>query len=74
MRIRRTGYDHNDAYTTYLRMGRPATVSLAQLNTLQSLTTDTPKLTDLDVGRDGVAHSEIPMRENDIVMVELLTP
>lgn len=74
LRIRRTGYDHNGAYSAYLRTGRPATISLAQLDTLQSLTTDTVKLTDLQVGRDGVARSQIPMRDNDIVMVELSAP
>lgn len=74
LRIRRTGYDRNDAYTAYLRMGRPAKLSPAQLDRLQSLTTDKPTLTHLNVGRDGVARSQIPMRETDIVMVELIAP
>ena len=66
------GYDHNDAYSAYVRMGRPATLSLAQLNRLRSLTTDTPKLTDLQVRRDSVARSQMSMRENNIVMSALL--
>ncbi|WP_235513671.1 MULTISPECIES: GH39 family glycosyl hydrolase [unclassified Sphingomonas] len=74
LRIRRTGYDHNDAYSAYLRMGRPATLSPAQHAMLQSLTTDTPMLAQLEVGRNGVARSAIPMRENDVVMVELIAP
>ena len=53
-------------------MGRPATLSLAQLNRLRSLTTDTPNLTDLQVRRDCVARSQMSMRENNIVMSALL--
>nr|WP_082443110.1 MULTISPECIES: cellulase family glycosylhydrolase [unclassified Sphingomonas] len=71
LHIRLTGFDRNDAYTTYLRMGRPSTLTPAQLDKLQSLTTDTPAVTQVQVGRDGIARTQIPMRENDVVMVEL---
>ncbi|MDJ0277948.1 cellulase family glycosylhydrolase [Sphingomonas sp. 2R-10] len=69
--VRRTGYESNDAYTAYLRMGRPATLTPAQLAQLQALTTDKPVVSAVRVGRDGIARTTIPMRDHDVVMVAL---
>ena len=72
LRVHRTGYQANDAYTRYLEMGRPASLSEAQLGELRELTRDLPE-TDrmVDVGSDGLFALRVPMRSNDIVLVRL---
>ncbi|MDP1027992.1 cellulase family glycosylhydrolase [Sphingomonas sp. KR1UV-12] len=71
VRTRRTGFRQNDAYTAYLEMGRPETLDAAQLATLQSLTRDRPVVSTVRAGRDGTATLDLPMRDHDVVMVEL---
>ena len=71
MTVRRTGFRQNDAYTAYLDMGRPQTLSPAQVRTLQSLSADVPVVTTVRVGADGRAQATLPMRDHDVVMVEL---
>lgn len=69
--IQRTGFRHNDAYTAYLEMGRPETLTAGQLAQLQGLTTDAAERKIVTVGKDGTAKSAIPMSENDVVLIEL---
>ncbi|MDL5364473.1 beta-xylosidase [Xanthomonas sp. NCPPB 2654] len=69
--IRRTGFDANDAYSAYLRMGSPKALSAEQLRKLQGMTADTPELRRVRVGKDGNAQVEVAMRANDVVLVEL---
>ncbi|MBD8680110.1 cellulase family glycosylhydrolase [Sphingomonas sp. CFBP 13720] len=69
--VRRTGFRQNDAYTAYLELGRPTKLSAAQLDQLQSLTTDTPIITKVSVRADGKTTLNLPMRDHDVVMVEL---
>ncbi|MCU6454753.1 beta-xylosidase [Sphingomonas sp. A2-49] len=73
-RVRRTGYRHNDAYTAYLEMGRPAALDAAQRARLAALTTDTPVVQTIVVGRDGTGTLRLPMRDHDVVMVEIDRP
>ena len=72
LRVRRTGYKANDAYTAWLEMGSPDALSPADLRRLQDLTRDLPE-TDrrVRVGHDGRLSVDLPMRANDIVLVEL---
>ena len=72
VRVHRTGYRANDAHTRYLEMGRPASLSTAQLRELQQLTRDLPE-TDrrMRVGADGRLALRVPMRSNDVVLVTL---
>ena len=72
VRIRRTGFRQNDAYTAYLEMGRPDRLSAAQLQRLQALTADSPTTETVRAGADGVAHLRLPMRDQDVVMAELV--
>jgi xylan 1,4-beta-xylosidase len=69
--IRITGFRHNDAYSAYLEMGRPAALSAEQLTQLKALTEDRPAISTVDVGADGVANIRIPMRDQDVVLMEL---
>jgi len=71
LRVRRTGYRQNDAYSAYLEMGRPATLTAAQLGQLQALTADRPTVSTVRVTRDGIARLTLPMRDHDVVMAEL---
>ena len=69
--VRRTGFRQNDAYTAYLDMGRPATLTMDQRAQLQALTQDRPMISTLRVRGDGKAALDVPMRDHDVVMVEL---
>ncbi len=69
--IRRTGFRQNDAYTAYLDMGRPEKLTPAQLRQLQSLTIDKPETRDIQVAADGRAVFDLPMRDHDVVMIDL---
>jgi xylan 1,4-beta-xylosidase len=67
----RTGFDANDAYTAYLRMGAPTSLNTVQLKKLQSLTADTATQQWLDIKANGSGSFSIPMRSNDVVLVEI---
>jgi xylan 1,4-beta-xylosidase len=71
VRIRTTGYQRNDAYTAYLEMGRPSTLTTIDVSRLQALTADTPEMSELQVKADGKAVLRVPMRENDAVLIEV---
>lgn len=72
LEVRRTGFHANDAYSTYLEMGSPKSLTPDELEKLQALTRDTPE-TDrrIRVGRDGRLAFDLPMRSNDIALVTL---
>lgn len=72
LRAHRTGFRANDAYTAYLEMGSPKSLTPEQERQLHALTTDRPEI-DREVmvsaGRD--FSLELSMRQNDIVLVTL---
>ncbi len=70
LRVRRTGYRANDAYSAYLDMGSPKTLTLDQLRKLEDLTQDRPEI-DKVIKTRGETTIDLPMRANDIVLVEL---
>lgn len=72
VRVRRVGFEANDAHTAWLRLGRPATLDAAQVEALQALTEDEAEDQTLVVGEDGRATLSVPMRMYDVVMVEVL--
>jgi xylan 1,4-beta-xylosidase len=69
--VRRVGFKSNDAYTAYLEMGSPATLSEGQLETLQTLTLDEPRTVTVTAGADGTTQVDLPMRVQDVVLVEI---
>lgn len=73
LRVYRTGYHANDAYSAYLDMGSPKQLTAAQVAHLNDLTRDMPE-TDKIVhsGSSGVVEVAVPMNSNDIVLVKLL--
>ena len=71
VRIYRTGFRANDAPTAYLEMGRPKTLTAAQVTQLNGLTVDTPETRRVKVGANGTASVEVTMRVNDAVLVKI---
>jgi xylan 1,4-beta-xylosidase len=72
LEIHRTGFEHNDPQTAWLKMGSPDKLTPAQLAKLQSLTRDLPEKTQVvHVGASGSYSVTIPMRSNDVVLVEM---
>jgi xylan 1,4-beta-xylosidase len=69
--IYRTGYDANDAYTAYLRMGAPKSLTPDQLRQLQAATMDKPDIHAVMVHENGKATVSFSMRTNDVVLVEI---
>lgn len=70
LRVRRTGYRANDAYSAYIDMGLPKTLTVEQLDQLRGLTEDRPEI-EKTVSVRGEAVVDLPMRANDIVLIEL---
>ena len=70
--VHRTGFQSNDAYSQYIAWGLPKDLSAAQIAQLQKLASDAPELqTTVQVGPDRTYHRTVPMRTNDVVLVEL---
>ncbi|MCP8890676.1 GH39 family glycosyl hydrolase [Sphingomonas faeni] len=72
LRVFRTGYRHNDAYSAYIDMGLPKTLAPTQLAKLQDMTRDVP-VADRMVSADAAGRFvlDLPMQSNDIVLVTL---
>lgn len=71
VRIHRTGFERNDAYTAYLKLGSPGQLTSAQVDELQALTRDEPELQTLQVDASGRAQLTVAMRAYDILLVDL---
>jgi xylan 1,4-beta-xylosidase len=70
--LRRTGFKANDAHSRYLEMGSPKDLTPAQLAELQGLTRDLPEASSkVRIGRDGRFSKTVPMRTNDVVLLQL---
>jgi xylan 1,4-beta-xylosidase len=70
LRVYRTGYKANDAYSAYIEMGLPKDLSAQQLTKLQELSRDLPGTErGIKVGKNGKYELELPMSSNDIVLV-----
>jgi xylan 1,4-beta-xylosidase len=66
----RTGYDANDAYTAYLRMGAPKNLTSSQIAHLDYLTRDQPDLyQDIRADAEGTVKIRVSMRSNNVVLV-----
>lgn len=70
LRARRTGYRANDAYSAYIDMGLPKTLTADQQRQLEGLTQDRPEI-DKVINVRGEAVVDMPMRANDVVLIEL---
>jgi xylan 1,4-beta-xylosidase len=71
VQVYRTGFKANDAYTAYIEMGKPKTLTADQLAKLQALTVDKPETRTVKVAANGTANVQVPMRANDVVLVKI---
>ncbi|WP_020657039.1 GH39 family glycosyl hydrolase [Massilia niastensis] len=70
--LSQVGYRKNDAFTAYIGMGSPKQLSREQVATLKSLATGKPsEQRKVQVGQDGSFSLDLPIRENDVVLLEL---
>jgi xylan 1,4-beta-xylosidase len=73
VKVYRTGYHANDAYSAYIEMGAPAKLSEAEVAHLQELTRDLPSIDKvMQSGPAGNVEVSVPMNSNDIVLVKLV--
>jgi xylan 1,4-beta-xylosidase len=71
VQVYRTGFKANDAYTAYIEMGKPKTLTADQLAKLQAQTVDKPETRTVKVAANGTANVQVPMRVNDVVLVKI---
>jgi xylan 1,4-beta-xylosidase len=72
LQVKRTGFRANDAYSAYIEMGAPASLSTTQLNELRALTKDMPEIDRMiTIAANGEHTMDVPMRSNDVVLVVL---
>jgi xylan 1,4-beta-xylosidase len=72
LKVHRTGFRANDAYSAYIEMGAPKELTSAQLQQLTKLTRDLPERDGMvRVGNKGTCEFSLAMRSNDVVLVSL---
>ncbi|HET8635810.1 MAG TPA: beta-xylosidase, partial [Acidobacteriaceae bacterium] len=67
----RVGYERNDAYTAYLRMGAPSQITKQQVAKLQAVASGAPAETRIVHVVNGTFQQTFSMRKNDIYFVTL---
>lgn len=72
LKVFRTGFRSNDAYSAYLDMGAPKSLTAEQFAQLNSITRDVPEMDRIvRVGNSGAYDFSLPMHSNDVVLVTL---
>jgi xylan 1,4-beta-xylosidase len=72
LKVHRTGFRANDAYSAYIDMGAPKNLTPVQLDKLNALTRDVPESDRIvKVGKSGSYEFSLSMRSNDVVLVTL---
>ncbi|MET0320801.1 MAG: glycoside hydrolase [Duganella sp.] len=75
MTVSQVGYKKNDAYTGYIGLGSPAQLTRPQVQDLKALATGKPSETKtVRVGADGRFSISLPLRENDVYLLNLQQP
>jgi xylan 1,4-beta-xylosidase len=73
LEIYKVGYRVNDAHTGYIDMGRPGQLNKQQVEELKRQNDGSPVLTEvIEVGQDGTFSKEFDIRENDVIMLNLV--
>jgi len=73
LRVSQVGYKQNDAYSAYIAMGSPAQLTRAQVAALEAEATGRASREEaITVDDGGVFATELPLRENDVYLLELL--
>jgi xylan 1,4-beta-xylosidase len=72
LKVRRTGFHRNDPQSAWIEMGKPETISQAQLSKLQSLTRDLPERNVVvQVSKAGPYSLTLPVRTHDVLLVTM---
>lgn len=72
MTVSQVGYKQNDAFTAYIGMGSPKQLTRPQVSALKATATGKPlKKQSVTIGRDGVFATALPLRENDVYLLQL---
>lgn len=72
LNVYRVGFGVNDVYESYLRIGSPANLSRAQVNDLGAKNDGRPVMSkEVSVDEKRLFRFDIPMRENDVVLLTL---
>lgn len=70
--VSQVGYRQNDAFTAYIDMGSPAQLTKNQVADLKAKSTGAPsQVKTIKVGSDGLFSVNLPLRENDVYLLEL---
>jgi xylan 1,4-beta-xylosidase len=73
MELHKIGYRVNDAYTSYLDMGKPNQLNKQQVEQLKNKNNGSPVATQqIEIKSDGAFSKEFNIRENDVMMVNLI--
>lgn len=73
MEIYKVGYRANDAYTSYIDMGRPGQLNRQQVDKLKSQSSGKPAATQqIEIKSNTAFSTEIDIRENDVIMIKLV--
>ena len=73
LEVYKVGYRSNDAYSTYLSMGKPAQLSKQQVELIKKQNDGSPMLKEIITVKNGQPFSkELPLRENDVFFLNLV--
>ena len=71
LEIYKVGYRANDAYTSYLDMGKPARLNKQQVEKLKSKNNGAPVVTEIISVKNNFS-KELEVRENDVLFINLI--
>jgi xylan 1,4-beta-xylosidase len=73
LEVYKVGYRSNDAYSSYLSMGKPAQLNRQQVDQIKKQNDGSPVYKDIIVVKNGVPFSkELELRENDVYFINLI--
>ena len=73
LEVYKVGYRSNDAYSTYLSMGRPSQLTKQQVEQIKKQNDGSPILKEIITIKDGVAGlKELEIRENDVFFLNII--
>ena len=72
MQIYKVGYRVNDAYTGYVDMGRPKQLNRQQVEKLKEQNGSPVAIRQIEIKPNAKYSSEIDIRENDVILVNLI--
>lgn len=71
LEIYKVGYRSNDAYTTYLSMGKPSQLTKQQVDQIKKQNDGSPFHKDIVRLKGGTFSHQLPLRENDVFLLKM---